>query len=155
MSVNVPTKTFGQKFGAAMEDFDHGAAKKKEDSQFWINIGYQREVVNAQTGETETIFVALPYGVALDPMKEFDLNTVTNPNMARLRRAQNHLLGQVNEAAATLAPGEDVLLACDENTGLAIQLRRVKAAAAVPADDDNSLIKPLKLVPKAPAAEAA
>lgn len=143
-------KTFGARFGASFEEVEAAApARKKEDAQFWLNIGYQTQATNPQTGEVETVFVALPYGVALDPMKDFDLTQVTNANMARLRRAQNHLLAQVKDAAATLEPGEEMLLSVDENTGMAVQLRRVKSAAAVPADDDNALIKPLKLVAKA------
>jgi hypothetical protein len=147
MGINAGS-TFEGQFGTTFGRNSAGnQSTQRRDAQLWMNIGYQAEVPtdSGTEGETETVFVSLPYGIPLDTQEAFDLAKIRNAKMASLRDAQNGLLEQVMDVANALAPGEERILASDKN-GLCIQVRRVNAAAEAPAEGTNSLRKPLKLV---------
>jgi hypothetical protein len=120
---------------------------KDEAAEFWLNIGYETKVNN--DGVEETIFVSLARGIPLDSIKPFDVSKTRSDNMAGLRDAQNKLQESFMAEARTLAPGEQKLLIVDEAIGLAVQVKRVRAAQTAPTE--NALVRPVSFQRPAPA----
>lgn len=143
--MGIKNETFGS-FGRTQFGQGSQPAKDRKDAEYWMNVGYPAEVPGENEGETETVFVSLPFGIPLDTQEHFDLSKIRNPGMVELRDSQNQLLDQIMEVANSLEPGEEKLVAVDGKTGLCVQIRRVKQAAAAPADGENKLVKKLKLV---------
>lgn len=134
--------SFGEKFGAAVAS-TKGAEDRKNlpKAQFWLNIGYQTTV--EIDGVPEVRFISLPQGIPLDTMTLVDAKS-NNELFRMLRSAQNDLHEQLMAKAATMQPGDEVILG-EETEGLMIQLRRVKEEAAPIASDKNPLFKKLAL----------
>lgn len=102
-------------------------------AKYWLNIGIMTKVQNAEGEEIEH-FVALPQGIPLDTMEPLAIRGQNMDYRARLT-AQNDLLQQALDLAATLAPGETKLLSTGK--GLQVQVRHVAAEAeAIPADQN-------------------
>lgn len=134
MSIQSFDKTFGTIAG------NNNAAASKKDlpkAQFWINIGYVVEV-QGENG-VESKFISLPMGIPLDTQEHLPTNS-SNEMFRALRAAQNDLLDQLKDVAATLQPGEEKIIGEGQ---LVIQLRRVKAEAAPIAAAANPLVRKL------------
>lgn len=87
---------------------------QQQEAEVWLNIGYYTK----EDGE----FISLPYGIALDTMKE--ANTKSNDQHWRdVAQAKNDLLAQLLALAEQLNEGEAKTL----DKGLVIQMYRKKA----------------------------
>jgi hypothetical protein len=95
----------------------------------WLNVGYV--VPSTKEGEPDK-FVSLPRGIPLDTMKS--LEPARGADLNALRSAQNDFMVQMQEAAAKLQPGEDIIIGIEG--GLCIQLRKVLGAPEAAAADD-------------------
>ena len=120
-------------------------------AQWWLNIGYtqQVEVTNPETNQRElkSIFISLERGVGLDTMKELPTNS-RSENYAAQNQARNLLHAQIMEVAQTMAPGDEVIISSDPNTGLQLHLRRVhEALPALANEAGNPLVRKLNLAP--------
>lgn len=94
-------------------------------AQFWLNIGYL-------AGEAEDArFVSLPVGIPLDTMERLGTRS-SNADFAMFQAARNDLLDQLLEVSGKLAPGQDYVIPCEGDSGLAIQIRRVNEEQAAP-----------------------
>lgn len=122
-----PTK-FGQTAAASTPAADRPKA------EFWINLGYEAEAVNTETGKP--YFISLPQGIPLDTQELADTN-VRSPEFAAIRNAQNDLHAQLMDHCKDLAPGEEKFIT------LTVQVRRVKAPVAPIDPANNPLIKKL------------
>ena len=134
MSIQSFDKTFGTNAG------NNNAAASKKDlpkAQFWINIGYVVEVQGEDGVESK--FISLPMGIPLDTQEHLPTNS-SNEMFRALRAAQNDLLDQLKDVAATLQPGEEKIIGEGQ---LVIQLRRVRAEAAPIAANANPLVRKL------------
>lgn len=112
------------------------APADKPKAAFWMNIGYEAEVLRDNV--PEKVFIGLPFGLPLDTMSRADESS-RNAEMRALMGARNALLDQVLEAAKSLKPGEERLV------NLQVQIRAVNEAATPIAAADNPFIKPLSL----------
>lgn len=126
MSIDFSPKKFGSTNAAP------AAATNRPKADFWLNLGYESDHVNEETGKR--LFISLPTGIPLDTQEYVDTN-VSNPQFAAMRSAQNDLLDQLVAHAQHLQPGEECLITVQ------VQLRRVKAPAAPINPDNNPLIK--------------
>lgn len=119
---------FERKFGNQAGNVPSGAtAQSKPAAQFWLNIGYQTEVVNEDGSKK---FVSLPMGIPLDTMEPAKVNS-SNKDYAAFMSAKNDLLNAFMAEADKLAPGEEKLV------NLQIQLRRVTGPQEAIAPDAN------------------
>lgn len=123
-----PTKQFGSAKTVATPAADRPKA------EFWINLGYETEAMNEETGKP--YFISLPQGIPLDTQELADTN-VRSPEFAAIRNAQNDLHSQIMDHVKDLAPGEETFIT------LQVQVRRVKAAVAPIDPANNPLIKKL------------
>ena len=88
---------------------------QNQEAEVWLNIGYFAE----EDGE----FISLPYGIALDTMK--DANTRSNdPHWRAIAHAKNELLAQLLALADKLQEGESKTL----NNNIVIQMYSKKAS---------------------------
>lgn len=126
-------------FSGFNRDNNGGPAAQQENAEFWLNIGYEVTVQNADSGADEIIFISLARGIPLDSIKPFDVSKAKTANMASLRDAQNKLHDMFMAEANKLAPGEAKMLIIDEAIGLGCQIKRVKAEQEIP--QDNQLAK--------------
>ena len=109
-------------------------------AQVWLNVGYQVgvEVVDEQGNKSEEQrFVSLPVGIPLDTTER--LKPVQNADFNALISARNDLLDQILEAAKSLAPGEDKIIA------LNVQIRRVNDEAVAVEREQNPYAIKLEL----------
>lgn len=113
------------------------AKQDKPKAQFWINLGYGVEYVDAQ-GEDQERFISLPMGLALDSMDKVAVNS-SNQEYAAMQTARNDLHDQLMAKAQQLNPGEETTV------NLTIQLRRVKDDAEPISNDVNPFVKQLDL----------
>lgn len=97
-----------------------------EQADFYANLGYTTQ--DPETGEN--IFVSLPNGLALDTMKAKALGSTERYN--NMVSAGNDLMGELQELAQGLEPGEWVTVA------LEVQILRRKEKIA-PAANANPL----------------
>lgn len=109
MAIDLP-KSFGQKNNAATDK------EQRPASQFWLNVGYEVEVPNAE-GQNETRFVSLPAGIPLDNIEQLVVKG-KNQDWNMFQSARNDLLTQLMAAAQAMEPGEEQIV------NLQIQLRR-------------------------------
>lgn len=114
------------------------APEQQENAEFWLNIGYEVGIVNAD-GDDELMFVSLARGIPLDSIKPFEIGKTRSSNMAALRDAQNGLHESFMIEARKLEPGESKLLIVDSEIGLSVQIKRVRGEQAAPVE--NSLRK--------------
>jgi hypothetical protein len=115
------------------------ATTERQRAEFWLNIGYDVEVPY-EDGRTDTQFISLPVGVALDTMKKVPVNG--SPVFAAQSAAKNNLLDVLMAHASGMAPGTAQVL------NLKVQIRRVKDENAdnSPKPGENPFIVPLTLV---------
>lgn len=96
-----------------------GQGEERPKTMFWLNVGMSLPVPNAETGETEEVFVSLPMGIPLDGLKEQHTSS-SNENFRQLVAAKNWLLKTIKDKAESMEAGEAELV-----NGLEIQLKRV------------------------------
>lgn len=115
---------------------NNAAKDDRPKSQFWLNIGYETDIVDENTGNKK--FVSLPVGIPVDTQDKLPTNT-RNQEFAEFQMARNDLLEQIMEVAKKLAPGEEYLL------NLQIQLRRINEEQADIPADENKFVRKLAL----------
>lgn len=125
-------KTFGTKSTAA------AAKDERPKSQFWLNIGYETDVVD-DNGENR--FVSLATGIPLDNMERLATNS-RNKEFAAFQSARNDLYDQIMVVAKSLSAGEAKIIGVTDS-GLAIQIRRINNEAAEIPVDQNQFAKKL------------
>lgn len=128
MSLDFAPKKFGSESTAKT------APAERQKAEFWINLGYEAEAINEETGKP--YFISLPQGIPLDTQELVDTN-VRSPEFAAIRNAQNDLHTQLMDHVKDLAPGEEKFIT------LTVQVRRVKAPVAPIDPANNPLIKKL------------
>ena len=97
----------------------------REPSKFWLNVGYR-----VDGADEKFQFVSLPLGIALDAVEPFQVRG-QNEEFKQFRFAQNDLLAEIRDAAASLSAGESITL------NLEVQLRRVSEDAVAIAPEAN------------------
>ena len=107
----------------------------KPDAQIWGNLGFYADMPvfndnGKKTGDTEKVFISLPYGIPLDTMNPANTKS-SNKRWAAQQDAKNKLLANLLEKAHTMEPGETF-----DATGLTLQVRRAAEATEVESDDD-------------------
>jgi hypothetical protein len=115
----------------------------KKVATFWLNIGYSIEVdVDSDTGpKTETRFISLQSGIALDTLA--DLPTNGSDKLFRsMQSARNDLRDQLLTAAQDMVAGEERIIGTMES-GLQLQLRRVNEAKPEIKASENPFTKRL------------
>ncbi len=132
MAIDFNRPTFGAKPAASTP----AAADERPKAEFWLNIGFESEVIDQETGKPR--FVSLPQGIPLDTMEELPTNSRNN-EFAAFQSARNDLLEQLIAHAQHLQPGEDCVI------NLSIQLRRVNAAPEPINPDENPFTRKLSL----------
>lgn len=124
------------------------AAAARPKAEFWLNIGYNVnvEVTDAQgVVNTESRFVSLPLGIALDTMTLLPTDS-QNEAYRAFQSARNGLHEAIMGVAKSLKPGEEKFLGGNGAAGeLVIQLRRVAGPAAPVAASVNPFVMALKL----------
>jgi hypothetical protein len=123
-------RTFGMNEAASATAVTTGGRQDLPKADVWMNIGYPVTVA-AEDGSTETRFVSLPVGIALDTQKPITITT-RSPELAELQANQNRLLADLQKYAEGLQPGEETLI------NLSIQLRRVKDPVVAPVAGEDS-----------------
>jgi hypothetical protein len=114
--------------------------QQREAAQFWLNIGYFTEIPNSQTGELEPVFISLPFGIALDTMTRKSVERVSGFKL-KLAVGANKLLDNLLAAGVKLEPGESKVLDIGEQSGLALELRRVKGNSEVPVAEAEAVFR--------------
>ncbi len=111
----------------------------RQPSNFWLNVG-----VTIKGKDGEDVFISLPTGIALDDMKPQAVKG-NNADWQQLAQTKNVLLEQLQQAAASLKPGERVNVPV-----LTVELYRRAEPAQTADPATNSLVASLmeKLVPK-------
>lgn len=107
------------------------ASSTKEErvpAKFWLNIGYEVEVTGSD-GTTETRFVSLPMGIALDTQQHKKPGKITTET-GQLISAGNDLLDDLIKAAQAIPGGNTQIV------NLQVQIRHV-AEPTVLASSDN------------------
>lgn len=137
------TKTFGRSAAPVANGSRTADVSERKKANFWLNFGYSVPV-RYQDGSEETRFVSLPVGIPLDTME------ITTPSRGTdeyrsLIAAGNDLHQQIMDVAVTLQPGEERIICADQNNGLSIQIRRVKADAPPIANAENLFARKLDL----------
>jgi hypothetical protein len=114
----------------------------KPVANYWLNIGYTIEVdVDSDSGpKTETRFISLQSGIALDTLP--DLDTKGGDGFRKMQAARNDLRDQLIETARDMIPGEERILGTMD-CGLQLQLRRVNDAKAAIKSTENPFSKRL------------
>lgn len=118
---------------AARNNVGTTAQDDRPKAQVWLNVGVNAEIANPDTGETETVFIALPVGIPLDTMEGMEIRG-SNPNWAHMVQAKNALLSELQRMSRNIDAGGDEIV-----DGLQIQLKRV-GQAQTPAKDDNPFL---------------
>lgn len=125
-------RDFARTFGQSADTKTTGTDRKDLPSaDVWMNVGYEVSVPSEDGKSTETRFISIPVGIALDTQKPIEIKT-RSPELADLQAHQNQLLADLQKYAEGLQPGEETLVA------LQIQLRRVKDPVVAPAADAAS-----------------
>jgi hypothetical protein len=115
----------------------------KKTAVFWLNIGYTIEVdVDTDNGaKTETRFISLQSGIALDTLA--DLPTNGSDRLFRsMQSARNDLRDQLVAEAQDMAPGDERIVGTMD-CGLQLQLRRVNDAKPEIKASENPFTKRL------------
>lgn len=128
--------TFGQRFG----NIANTEKTARPDAEVWLNIGYE-------TGDETYPVVTLPFGIPIDTQAPLKLNGRDQGFLA-FTGARNQLLEDIQAAAESLAPGEDMIIGGLDG-GLVLQLRRRNSTAEQPAPENNPLMRKFEFVSKA------
>ncbi len=81
--------------------------------------------MNPASGEKENRFISIPVGIPLDTQKPINI-TSRNAVMSEMQAAQNQLLTELQELAAGMDAGGEVMI------DLQLQLRRVNDKVEAP-----------------------
>lgn len=127
-------KTFGNSSGNVKGS---GKADDRPKAQLWLNIGYESDVIDEDTGKPR--FVSTPQGIPLDTQELLSVNS-RNREFAAFQAARNNLLEQILEAGKSLGPGEDCIL------NLSIQLRRINGDQPEISTSENQFVRKLDLL---------
>lgn len=106
----------------------------RKPAELWVNIGI--EIPNpaaGQEGESDTIFLKLPYNLPLDDMSKLEIRG-TNQKWLQEAQARNILLDVIKAEASKLAQG-----ASEISSDLKVQLFR-RSADAAPEEGSNPLL---------------
>lgn len=115
------------------------AADERPKSKYWLNVGYN--VPNGSEDGKSDLFVSLNYGIPLDSVEKMKI-TGSNKHYQSLLGARNCLLEDLLAQAATMQPGETLIIGgADDGSGLAIQLRHVNEEVAEVDPDNNPLVR--------------
>lgn len=123
--------------------FDFKAPSKSKNTedkpaaQFWGNIGYMSNVIDEATGEPR--FVPLGLGIPFDSIETLPTDG-SNVLFAQFNQAKNQLRDDVLANCADMLPGEAVYHDIGD-TGLQLQIRRVKEKTALPTDGSNPFLR--------------
>lgn len=120
-------------FGGARPGMVNEAAPERQNSDVWLNVGYE-------TGDPKYPVVSLPFGIPLDTQQPLKL-TGRDADFLAFTGARNQLLTELQEAAAGLKPGEDMVFGNLGDSGLVIQIRRRNGEAEAPAVGDNKFAR--------------
>lgn len=122
-------RPFGQAASPAPAEAD------KPKAEYWLNIGYMSSITDEE-GERD-IFVSLGNrgGIPLDQVEVYDVTEARSSNMAVLRQCQNELLEGFLGRAKELAPGESAIVSYDAETGLSMEIKRIRGKQEVPVEN--------------------
>ena len=107
----------------------YGPKSDKPQAQIYLNVGVEIDVTNPDTGETESVFMSLPLGIAIDTMNEADIRG--SDNWKLMSAAKNELLRFFKAEGDALQPGEEKFF-----EGMRLQLKRRGDSVPVPADQN-------------------
>lgn len=91
------------------------AENTKPEARVWLNVGYL-------TGDEEYPIATLPFGIPVDTQSPLKLPNGKNKKFLDFVKCRNGILEEIQEAAKSLAPGEDMIIGGTEG-GLVLQLR--------------------------------
>lgn len=114
------------------DDSKGNVSNIRQPSNFWLNVG-----VTIKGKDGEDIFISLPTGIALDDMKPQAVKG-NNTDWQALAQTKNVLLEQMQQAAASLKPGERVCVPV-----LTVELYRRAEPAQIADPASNSLVASL------------
>lgn len=127
-------RSFARNFSGSPAPETADASTTRTPADVWLNVGYEMQSTDEQTGEPITVFIGTPLGIALDTQSGIDTSKTRSANLLKVQNRQNALLSQLQEAAKELKPGEEVTL------NLVVQMRRVKGPAEAPVDNDQPFV---------------
>ena len=110
-------------------------------AEFWLNVGYMSD---SKDEDGTYRFVSLSQGIPLDTIEDLPTNS-SNQLFAAFQGARNDLRDQLLDVAKELDAGQATIVAEDANTGLSIQIRRVREETAAPTGNANPYAKKLAL----------
>ena len=114
----------------------NGQARPK--AMKWLNIGYQVDVTDPETGEVETVTVTLPVGLPIDTMAPRETNS-KSPKFRKLIAATNKLRDDLEALFDNVPEGET-----KEFNGLRIFATKAGKQAAIP-EGENELLAGLNI----------
>lgn len=107
--------------------------EERPKAQVWLNVGFNTQVPNEETGEYEDVFIALPVGIPLDTMEAM-LPKGSKESWLHMVQAKNHLLEQLKALAEGIEPGGEEII-----DGLQVQVKRVGTPTAPTASENPFL----------------
>lgn len=127
--------SFAARFGvmpvqAQNNQAEGNTSQTRKPAKYWANIGYQVQypIKGSPTGETETRFLSLAQGVALDNLEDLPTNQ-RDEVFAGFRAGQNALRDQLIALAQSLPPGGETIV------NLQVQVRRVNEESPMSSKD--------------------
>jgi len=100
--------------------------EERAPAEFYLNIGIE-------TGDPQFPFIDLcKSGIALDRVPENNVRGSADTPYKQFLASQDALRQAFLDRAGQIAPGETAIIALDEETGLAMQIRRVADKASQP-----------------------
>jgi len=118
-----------RRLGAAAD-----TTQDRPKAEFWLNIGYMSSALD-DDGNEKDIFVSLSQGIPLDQCETYKVEDQRTQNMAVLRQAQNELLAGFLDRAKQLEAGTSAVVSHDPETGLAMEIKRVRGPQAMPTEN--------------------
>lgn len=127
----------------------------KPISQLWLHFGYQFDDVS-EDGETKTVFITTPYGLAIDTMRDTDTSGQNEDSVSK-QFARNDLLKQLQDLGGELKPGEDKIIFTNKVGPMewVVKLRRKAAAKNIRNSDNKYVVSLVQAMAQAAAAQAA
>ena len=116
-------------FNAAGNSNNAGnGATERVKAQHYLNIGYEAEWTDPETGEKFVEFISIPVGVAIDTMNPREVRG-KDPKYRWILQSGNALLAQLQGMVASLPAGESGVIP-------ALEVRGTHASGAQPALDE-------------------
>ena len=120
-----------------------GANADRPKAEIYLNVGIPMELPNPETGEMETTFISLPFGLAADTMSKASMSA-RNTNWNNIAQAKNWLLETLVDMGKTqLKKGEAQVI-----DGIQVEIRRV-GEAVEPEAGENPFISKMQTALKA------